>query len=160
MKLNLHICFLSVCLVGCEGKSSVQLENTGLVAASYENDSVRLSQYLNSPDKPNEVTGSVTLSKCSVLHNDNLVPVQWVTVTNNTSISIKGIEVKPSYDQEPIKYKILLGSRSSKRLKTDRFNCNSSVVGIIFSNGEYKNMRSFEEQSGIDVNHQNDHQIK
>ena len=93
----------------------------------------------------------VVISNCKTLFNDNLIASNWVTVTNSTTRAIKGIELIASNGHESFKYKINLSPHSSKRLKTNKFDCNSAITGIIFSNGEYEDVRSFEEQSGIDL---------
>ena len=80
----------------------------------------------------------IVFSNCKTFYNDNLIASNWVTVTNSTGRTIKGIELMASEGREAIKYKINLRPHSSKQLKTNKFDCNSVVAGIIYSNGEYE----------------------
>ena len=137
--------FAPILFSGCNTNSS------GEEMGAYTNESPNYSQnYRETNDSVNnnvqqeplhllgDKSTEVTFSDCKKLYNDDLIASNWITVTNSTSRAIKGIELMASEERESIKCKINLSPHSSKRLKTNKFDCNSVIAGIIYSNGKYE----------------------
>ena len=143
--LSLLIASTIILFANCSGNNS-NSDNINASEASAATDNyTKQEPARQTDDESTEIvlsTGSksteIVLSNCKTLYNDNLIASNWVTIANSTDKSIKGIEFLASEERDSFKYKINLAPHSSKRLKTNKFDCNSVTSGIIYSNGEYQ----------------------
>ncbi|WP_139255170.1 hypothetical protein [Hymenobacter psychrophilus] len=120
-------------------QTSNELSHNSLdILLSVENESVNNSK--------------ITLSKCKTIYDTNLNPIKYITISNNTSRSINGIEALADKEEERIKIKILLAPKSSRSIRNSLISCSSSLTGIFYADGEYESIASAESILGIKKN--------
>ena len=132
-------CILTLVLfglfTGCNGSNSKDSDSTSEISSHNNHEEVSTGGVQGSD---NSHSGLVTLSNCKEIYDNNLQSVKWVTVTNNTDHSIKGLDITGGEDGQGFKFRIKLGPNSSKRISTSKIDCNTSVKGVIYQNGDYE----------------------